>query len=482
MKRGTISLYTIRIYDFKKVYLLEELIRVFLRPDQYVMVPEAPGMEIQTAKKTEFEQDRINKNIDKAQMLEFNCSRSQDRNEIKREIYRKLSHITGKKPPWGILTGIRPVKLFGETLERTGDLQAAEKHMKDVFILSDSKLNLIKGMYLRQKAAIGIAERNSAGIYIGIPFCPTRCVYCSFASNQVEHGEIEEYLKALLHEVEEIGRLMKENGTVIETVYIGGGTPTTLTAHEMDLLMTCIEESFDLSNLKEFTVEAGRPDSITEEKLKVIRDHGADRISINPQSMKPETLEKIGRNHSPEDIEKAFDTASSFDFPCINTDVIAGLPDEELQDFMMTLEKVVSMNPENVTVHSLTVKRASRLKHLDPEYHYGQGEKVASMLDKAHEYLLDKGYLPYYLYRQKNMSGALENTGYAKPGTEGIYNMRIMDEHQTIIALGAGGISKAYDFNSGKLKRVPDVTNYREYIDRTDEMIKRKRENIFTEV
>ena len=482
MKRGTICLYTIRIYNFKKVYLLEELIKVFLRPDMYIMIPEKEEMDIQAVKKTDFEKKRIEENIDNAQLIEFNKNRSDDRNQIKREIYTELSKITGKKPAWGILTGIRPVKLFGEIFEKTGNINETMGYMRDTFMISEEKLSLIRDMYLRQKDKIGFAEKNSAGVYIGIPFCPTRCVYCSFASNQVEHEEIEEYLKALLHEVREMGTLMKQNGTLIETIYIGGGTPTTLKAEEMDLLLTCIEESFDLKHLKEFTVEAGRPDTITLDKLKVIQSHNVDRISINPQSMKQETLDRIGRNHSPEDIVKAFEMAKMEGFPCINADIIAGLPGEEPDDFMDTLKQVRSMNPENITVHSLTVKRASRLKDIDPEFHYNQGEKVEKMLNMAQEYLIDEGYLPYYLYRQKNMSGALENTGYAKPGTESIYNMRIMDEHQTIIALGAGGISKAYDFENKSLKRVPHVVNYREYIERTDEMIMRKRENIFTEV
>ena len=458
-------MYKIVIYNFEKTYLLAELINVFLRPDQYKIYTE----EELTALTDE----------DKAGLLEFNKSRDLDKDTIKREIYDKLSQLTGAKPKWGVLTGIRPVKLFGETYHRLGSLEAAKDYLTNYYYVSHEKIELISKMYLNQLENIGIAEKDSAGVYVGIPFCPTRCVYCSFASNQVEYEEIGKYVLALEEEIKQVGKSMKESGVCAETIYIGGGTPTTLSAEDLDMLLDTIEESIELSKVKEFTVEAGRPDTITLEKLEVLKSHGIKRISINPQTMKDHTLELIGRKHKVDEIVKAFGLARQVGFDVINADIIAGLPEEDLEDFKKTLDELMKLEPENVTVHSLTVKRASKLKDLDPDYHYKQAELVKEMVSYAMEYLGERGYEPYYLYRQKHMAGACENIGYAKKGCENIYNMRIMDEHQSIIALGAGGISKAYDYDKKTLERVPNVYNYVEYINRVDEMIDRKNKKIF---
>ena len=438
-------MYKIRIRNFEKKNLIDELIQVFLRPSEYEIT------------------DGADDAASGDEILTFNGDGNLDRDGIKREVYGKLSRITGLKPEWGILTGIRPVKLCSELFDRTG------------------KEDVTK-MYLYQQEFAGKAPDKSACVYIGIPFCPTRCLYCSFASNQVADSEIARYLTALLEEVRFVGRRMKETGMYAESLYIGGGTPTTLSAEQLKILMDEVRNSFDLSGLREYTVEAGRPDTITDEKLQAIRSGGADRISINPQSMKKRTLELIGRSHSPEDIVKAFETAKGFGFKSINADVIAGLPKEDVTDFTDTLTRVMNLGADNITVHCLAVKRASRLIEEDPDFHYRQGETVGRMLAESRRILTDAGFRPYYLYRQKHMAGAGENTGWCRPGTEGIYNMRIMDEHQSNIALGAGGISKIYYPAENRLERVANVTNYEQYIDRIDEMIKRKEDNIFTEV
>lgn len=455
-------MYKIKLLNFEKKYLLEEMIKIFLQPEEYYLVED------------EEEEDK--------DTLVFNRQNTQDKDILKREIYDVLSELTGKKPEWGILTGIRPVKLCGEYYHKTGSVEKTLEHLKSYYYLCDEKAEMIMDMYLYQESVYGKAPDDSASIYIGIPFCPTRCIYCSFASNQVPESEISRYLEALHTEIEYVGNRMKETGIYPENIYIGGGTPTTITAEQMNQLLQKVEDCFDLSRLKEFTIEAGRPDTITKEKLEAIRDHNVERISINPQSMKEKTLELIGRRHCADDIKRAFADAENLNFKSINADIIAGLPDETTDDFVNTLNEVIRLNPENVTVHCLAVKKASRLIAIDKNFHYKQADLVSEMLAESRRILKEAGYVPYYLYRQKHMAGAYENTGYCKKGTECFYNMRIMDEHQTIIALGAGGISKMYYPEENRLERVPNVTNYQEYISRIDEMLMRKDLHIFKEV
>lgn len=457
-------MYKILINSFEKKNLIDELIQVFLRPSEYELVDDS----------------YIPSGDD--ELLVFNKDGNLDRDGIKKEAYEKLSEITGLKPEWGILTGIRPVKLCSELADKTGSLDDVRTIFREKYLLTDERIDRLVDMYLYQQDFAGKAEYKSACVYVGIPFCPTRCLYCSFASNQVLEPEIERYLQALLKEVRAVGRRMKETGISAESLYIGGGTPTTLSADQLTVLMDEIRSSMDLTGLKEYTVEAGRPDTITDDKLKTIKSGGADRISINPQSMKARTLELIGRSHSPEDIENAFELAGGYGLDSINADVIAGLPDENTEDFIETLNRVMALGADNITVHCLAVKRASRLIEADPDYHYRHAKVVKEMLDAGEQILSGAGYKPYYLYRQKHMAGAGENTGWCKPGKEGLYNMRIMDEHQSNIALGAGGISKIYYPEENRLERVANVTNYEQYIDRIDEMIKRKEDNIFTEV
>lgn len=282
-------------------------------------------------------------------------------------------------------------------------------------------------------------------------------------------------------EIEYCGQAMKDGNIFAESVYIGGGTPTTLTAEQLDLLLKKIEKCFDLSKTAEFTVEAGRPDTITKEKLDVLSAHKIQRISINPQTMKDETLKIIGRDHDSQQIRDAFKMAvAGYDF-LVNADVIAGLPGEKPEDFERTLSELIELGPANITVHTLAVKKASRLIEADETYHYRQADVVEEMLAISKDMLRKSGYRPYYLYRQKHMAGALENIGYCKDDTPCVYNIRIMDESQSILALGAGGISKKYYPHENRLERVPNVSNYQIYIERIDEMIDRKRKNFFEE-
>ena len=451
--------YRIKIHGWEKPAIMRELIDEFLQPEEYDLLPDDG-----------FFYDRA---------IHINTDGSTDRDTIKAELFDRLKEITGRCPDWRILTGVRPVKLAGEMLESTGSREQVLKTLTGPYRLTDEKSNLIVDTYELQDKVFGKPHPDSVGIYIGIPFCPTRCVYCSFASNQVPDSEIERYMPALLHEVEVSGSRMRESGIFAESIYIGGGTPTTLSEKQLEALLLKTRECLDAAHAAEFTVEAGRPDTITPGKLSLLKQMGVSRISINPQSMQQKTLDAIGRFHTPEDIEKAFREAERVGFPVINADLIAGLPGETEEDFRDTLTKVLALGANNITVHTLAVKRASRLKDIDESYHYKAADIVAKMLSYSREILSDRGFSPYYLYRQKHMAGYFENTGWALPGTENLYNVRIMDEHQTIVALGAGGISKRYYPETNRLERVPNVTNYREYIDRIEEMLIRKENKLW---
>ncbi|MBO5994111.1 MAG: coproporphyrinogen dehydrogenase HemZ, partial [Firmicutes bacterium] len=352
---------------------------------------------------------------------------------------------------WGDLTGVKPVKLTRE-LFKGNPYNGRQPHEREEVYriltedrgLSREKAELLIEIYEYQQRVLKGENYLSCGLYIGIPFCPTRCLYCSFTSNQKPYEEVERYLQALLKEIEYVGRRCRETGMGIETIYIGGGTPTTLDEGQLERLLDSVLHNFDLCKLREFTLEAGRPDTISSGKLRIARDHGVDRISINPQSMKERTLELIGRSHSPKDILRAFEIADNSGIPVVNCDLIAGLPEESVGDFQQTLETIIGLKPMNITIHTLALKRASRLIEQDSTYHETHSDVVSDMIELSHRMLRGQAYRPYYLYRLKRMAGALENTGWCKHDTAGIYNIRIMDEQQSIIALGAGGMTKVF--------------------------------------
>lgn len=475
-------MYRIRFNPSINQYEPEELLKVFLKTGEYQLMDREcqEGQEDQKDQENAQEGSVIDIRVPAFAKDPENAKKERDvKNQVKRFLYRELQRYTGETPDWGILTGVRPVKLAGELLDREGTEEKAKAILTGEYYLTEEKAQLLLDIVAYQRKLLDQSPVGAVGLYIGIPFCPTRCVYCSFPSNQGKAESISSYLTALHREIAFASDKMKQKGWYPESVYIGGGTPTTLTAEQLDKLLNHIVDGFDLNGLKEFTVEAGRPDTITAEKLQAIRKYNVQRISINPQSMNASTLERIGRAHRPEDIAEAFRLAREAGIPLINTDVIAGLPGEEAEDFVRTLEQILALAPENVTVHTLALKRASRLKEIDGEYNYKQGKKVRAMLDRAREMLDQAGYKPYYLYRQKQMTGNFENVGYAKGDTAGIYNIRIMEEAQTIVALGAGGISKAYYSKDDRLERVANVSNYEIYIERLDEMLKRKEENLF---
>lgn len=404
---------------------------------------------------------------------------SEDINEAKKIVFNLLAKAGLKPPSWGILTGVRPVKLYGELSERCKNANEAVAMLIERYCLDGDKARDIKNIYEYQTSFTGKPPENSFGLYIGIPFCPTRCLYCSFTSNQVTPDEIAKYFEALKKEISSTGAMTKEARQFPESIYIGGGTPTTLTSEQLAELISLIHDSFDMSMLTEFTVEAGRPDTITEKKLKVLKSGGTDRISINPQSTNGKTLRIIGRGHTPDDIKRAFYDAGKVGFSSINADVIAGLPGEGTSDLVNSVNEMIALGADNITVHSLAVKRASRLIDIDNAYHYKRGRAVTEMLAASKELLCSRGYRPYYLYRLKHMAGAGENTGYCRDDKICLYNVRIMDEHQSVIALGSGGISKRYYPAENRLERVANVTDYKQYIDRIDEMTERKATGLF---
>lgn len=403
-----------------------------------------------------------------------NASGSDDREQIKREFYGLLSEITGMTPPWGTLTGVRPLKPALAMLAESG-ISGMEQQLKSRYLVSDKKISLLSDIADYQLSNVSGVPWEKASVYIGIPFCPTRCAYCSFASNVVPAEERAHYLDDLLKEISCIGRLAAENGTEIESIYIGGGTPTTLDAGQLRQLICRTSEAFGTDPASvEFTVEAGRPDTITKEKLGTLRELGISRISINPQSMKDATLKLIGRDHTAGDIRDAFAMANETGFDVINADLIAGLPEEDESDFERSLSEMIGLGANNITVHTLSVKRGSRLRESDPAFYRKNALTVSNMLDISRDMLTSAGFRPYYIYRQKHQTGALENVGWCRPGKHSIYNIRIMEDKQTVIGLGAGAVGKVYYPDEDRLERIANVSNYKIYSERFDDILARK--------
>lgn len=403
------------------------------------------------------------------------ADRGATKNAIKQNLYCMLSELSGKVLPWGALTGIRPVKLAMKLLEEGAGEERAAAYMRETYFASDEKIRLAIDIAQRERRLLSRLDyKNGYSLYIGIPFCPSTCLYCSFTSYPLAawRGRVDAYLDALEREIDFTAERLKDRK--LNTVYIGGGTPTTLEPYQMDRLLTKIGKSFDLTNCLEFTVEAGRPDSITREKLQVLREHGISRISINPQTMKQETLDLIGRHHTVEQTVQSFQLARELGFGNINMDLIIGLPDEELTDVRHTMEALRELAPDNITVHSLAIKRAARLNIYKDRYEQMQMVNTQKHMELCADYCRSMDLYPYYLYRQKGMAGNMENVGYAKEGKAGLYNILIMEEVQTIVALGAGSITKRV-YPDGTIRRCENVKDVALYIEKIGEMIERKR-------
>ncbi len=401
--------------------------------------------------------------------------RTDTKNRLKQTLYRLLAEYTGRTLPWGTLTGIRPVKIAMAMLEEGKNDEDVRAYMRDMFFTADEKIDLSIEIARREQAMLAdIDYARGYSLYIGIPFCPSTCLYCSFPSFSIDvwRERVDEYLEALGREIRAIAPLCKDKQ--LQTIYIGGGTPTSLSPSQLDELLGRVEDCFDQTHLLEYTVEAGRPDSITADKLRVLRDHRIARISINPQTMNEATLRLIGRAHTVEQTVGAFERARAAGFDNINMDLIVGLPEEDIEAVRHTLDEVARLAPESVTVHSLAVKRAARLAMERERYEHLRIENTWETIRLAAERCRAMGLAPYYLYRQKNTAGNFENVGYAAPGREGIYNVLIMEEKQSIVALGAGATSKAVFDGGARIERSGNVKDVGIYMDRIDEMIDRK--------
>ena len=388
-------------------------------------------------------------------------------------IYHLLREVTGIRPPWGMMTGVRPVRLIHDQRAKGMTEEQIEDFFLKHFECSPDKFHLVRGIADLQRPILESNQPLDYSLYIGIPFCPSRCSYCSFVSLSIERQKkhMQPYVDALCRELEEFRAQADACHLHLRTIYIGGGTPTALSAEQLRQLMAKVQALYDLSALDEYTVEAGRPDCTDIEKLRIIKEYGATRISINPQTFDNDVLARIGRKHSAQDILDCFVAARSVGHDNINMDLIAGLPGDTVEGFERSLRQAIALSPENITVHTLTLKRASNLVIEQQKEEYAD---VAAMLECCTA-LSDAGYVPYYLYRQKNTLQNLENTGWCKPGYEGLYNIFIMEEVQSILSAGAGGSTKLCLPGGVKIKRIFNYKYPQEYLERFDQVLERKK-------
>ncbi len=399
---------------------------------------------------------------------------SEDKSAMKRFLYESLREATGKELPWGNLIGIRPTKIAYALLEEGKSKEEIVAHYRNEHYVSREKAELSYDIACRERELLSqVHYEGGYSLYIGIPFCPTTCLYCSFTSYAIAayRRQVDAYVDCVIREMDYVAERYRDK--ILDSVYVGGGTPTTLEPEQLDRLLSAVKEKFDFQYVKEFTVEAGRADSITEEKLRVLHRHGVSRISVNPQTMKQETLDCIGRRASVVQVEEAYALARKIGFDNINMDLILGLPGETEEDVQRTIDRVVELAPDSLTVHSLAIKRASKLNQWIQENGVSMLRNTDETMKIAEEGAKKLGLVPYYLYRQKNMSGNFENVGYAEEGKLGLYNILIMEEKQTIVALGAGSITKVV-LPDGRIERCENVKDVTLYIDKIDEMIARK--------
>ena len=390
-------------------------------------------------------------------------------------LYKLLCDFTGLTQPWGILTGVRPVKLLRKLAEESNEEQAVKKFLNDFFV-SNEKIALSRETEHNERKILELSKPESFSLYVGIPFCPSRCSYCSFVMASIERAEklIEPYTKLLCEEIKRTAEIANKLGLRLETVYFGGGTPTTLSAEQLDTVLRTVNKCFDMSTCREFTVEAGRPDTIDSAKLFALKENKVDRISINPQTTNDEVLKTIGRKHTAQQFFDAFELARKCGFDNINTDLIAGLPTDTPESFKNSLDSIVRLNAECITVHTLCMKRASRLTTEGVTLDLQQARDAREMLAYTQNVLGQNEYIPYYMYRQSRMVGNLENVGWSKRGFESLYNVYVMDETHTILACGSGGVTKLKRNNPDYLERIFNFKYPYEYIDRFDELIQRK--------
>lgn len=465
-------------------YETENLARLFFPNDKINVVrelpedPELPFITVLTQENGDSTDIHVSVEADGFSESDDAVSTGSEK-DIEREmavcLYRLLVKLTGREMPWGILTGVRPIKLFRRLADEYGR-EYAESYFTQKLLVSAEKTRLSSVTEEREKRILSLSKPMSFSLYVSIPFCPSRCSYCSFVSQSVESAKklIEPYFNKLLSEISFTAAIAAECKLRLESVYIGGGTPTTLSASQLGGLIKTINDSFDMTTCREFTVEAGRPDTIDEDKLRAILEGGADRISINPQTLNDSVLRVIGRRHTASQTLEAFRLARQAGFKHINMDLIAGLPTEDEDSFRSTLDTLCELSPESITVHTLAMKRSSHLTLQGREVSTGIEPPAAGMLRYCEKKLTREGYHPYYLYRQTRMEGNLENVGWSKEGFDGLYNVFVMDETHTVLGCGAGAVSKLKKPASEELERIFNYKYPYEYINGFDEMLKRK--------
>lgn len=456
-------------------YEMEALCRMFLHGRELKITEEAeiPPKEDYIYTALEGDEITVKAKIDGKYAEAKRTAENEHARNMELAVFGVLTEILSIRPKWGVLTGIRPVKLAMQLHDMGLSEEEIRKKLEEERLVSDEKLDLLLTTMEHELEIRASSRPNSVSLYISIPFCPSRCSYCTFTSHSVEKAAklIPQYVELLCGELKDIAVLIDEIGLHLETVYMGGGTPTVLTAKQLDRVLSTVNESFDMTGVRELTVEAGRPDTITAEKLAVLKKNGVGRISINPQTMDDEVLAAIGRKHTAEDIKTAFAMAKTFDFDSINMDLISGLPGDNMEKFRKTIAEVIAMNPDNITLHTLTVKHGANLAPMAQSV-------FAATADAMNEYAYGEfakaGYFPYYLYRQKGTVDNLENVGFCKPGKEGIYNIFIMDETHTILSAGAGGVTKLKAPYDKKIERIFNFKYPYEYIERFELMNERK--------
>ena len=471
-------------------YDVYSLIRAF-RPGCRIAMwwegQDAPEGSFDQIHRIVYEKDRICYRVEQAgeeklcRTAEFpeTEDRTEYKNHLKRLVYRSLRELTGQELPWGDLTGIRPVKIPLHLLEQGWSNPEIARYLRETYYVSREKTALAVATANRERALLrGTDWLSGYSLYVGVPFCPSICLYCSFGSHPWKQWSylMEPYLEALKKELAFVAEEMKDRP--LHTVYIGGGTPTTLPPEQLRGLLQFLGDHFPLEGLREFTVEAGRPDTITEEKLQVLREFPVSRISINPQTMNQKTLDLIGRRHTAEDTERAYGLARKLGFDNINMDLIVGLPGEGREEVARTLGKMEELRPDSLTVHSLALKRATRLNLFKDQYAEISFENSQEIMEMTQSCAARLGMGPYYLYRQKNMAGNFENVGYSTEGKAGLYNILIMEEKQSIMAAGPGASTKFVFEKGARIERAENVKDLKQYIERIDEMLERKRAGI----
>ncbi len=462
------------VINHKFHYEMEKLVRIFMPDEKIQVIYEGDEYELLTSVTDKI---TVSVNFDGFSKT-LTAPLCQD-NEMQmgRMVYNLFCEYTSFYPKWGVLTGVRPSKLLINTEKQMGR-EETRKYFKNDLLVSDEKFQLARRVADCEEKIIALSSPKSFSLYVSVPFCPSRCSYCSFVSHSIENEKaknlLPKYVEHLVKEINETGKIARANGLQLESIYIGGGTPTTLSAEQLTEVIRAISNSFDLSSCREFTVEAGRPDTITEAKLLALKNSAVDRISINPQTFNNEVLEAVGRRHTAEDTVKIFKLAREMGFDNINMDLIAGLPSDTLNGFCHSINTALELDPENITVHTLAVKRASGIGQNTPQLATEKAKIVSQMLDYT-EQKLNENYHPYYMYRQSKSAGSLENVGWAKQNRECLYNIFMMEECHTILACGGGAVTKLKAPKGSEIERIFNFKYPFEYISGFEELRNRKK-------